>query len=232
LQNIAREAAQPMTAYLKRSDSDDRYHLRWFTARHEMSFCGHATVACSHILFSGERNSSQSITYDTLAGSISVLRNGKEYEVSFPSDPPASIAEPTGLADALNARPLETWAGRHVVAFLENAKIVRDLQPDMTALRAISGARFGVGHVSVVAPSDDCSSDFVMRCFLPGVEDFATGSLACILTPLLAEKTGAKIFRYHQVPPGRGARMAARLEGARVAIQGPATTVSEGRWLL
>jgi PhzF family phenazine biosynthesis protein len=49
MQCIAREINHSETAFLLLQDN--KYCLRWFTPKTEVSICGHATLALAHILF-------------------------------------------------------------------------------------------------------------------------------------------------------------------------------------
>ena len=49
MQNIAKENNFSETAFAVKEES--LYHLRWFTPKSEIDFCGHATLATSFVLF-------------------------------------------------------------------------------------------------------------------------------------------------------------------------------------
>ena len=49
LQDVAQEMNLSETAFLLRRDAC--FGLRWFTPAREVSLCGHATLACAHILW-------------------------------------------------------------------------------------------------------------------------------------------------------------------------------------
>ena len=51
MQSIATENNLSETAFLVKN-SDDLYHIRWFSPITEIDFCGHATLASAYILFS------------------------------------------------------------------------------------------------------------------------------------------------------------------------------------
>ncbi len=50
MQNIALENNLSETAFVKMLDSLN-YEIRWFTPTTEVDFCGHATLASSHVIF-------------------------------------------------------------------------------------------------------------------------------------------------------------------------------------
>ena len=49
MQSIAAENNLSETAFVVKEN--DRYHIRWFTPKSEIDFCGHATLATAFVLF-------------------------------------------------------------------------------------------------------------------------------------------------------------------------------------
>lgn len=71
LQQIAREFNQPMTAFLVHRDANaesEQYDLRWFTSKAEVDFCGHATLASAHLLFTLGIVTGNTVRFHTRAG--------------------------------------------------------------------------------------------------------------------------------------------------------------------
>src|SRR5690606_29709483 len=152
------------TAFLLRTDRPDRFGLRWFTPGMEVPLCGHATLAAAHVLLAELGLAAGAVTFDSRSGALTVRRDGDAYEMDFPADPPRRTETPTGLAEALGARPVEVWAGAYLVAVVADAATVRGLTPDIAALNRIAGqATGGRGNVIVCAPSDDPAYDVVDR---------------------------------------------------------------------
>ena len=230
MQSLAAENNQAETAYLLKTADPARFGLRWFTPTLEMPLCGHATLASGHALFTEMTSAADHLTFDTLSGALTVTRAGLGYEMNFPADEPTRIAVPVALAAALGAEPVETWATQYLVAVLADEATVRDLTPDIAALKTVSSvAAGGPGNVAVTALADPGQPyEVVSRFFAPGSgipEDPATGSLHCGLAPLFAAKFGRDEIRFHQAYPGRGADMVCALDGDRVLIRGQAITV-------
>jgi PhzF family phenazine biosynthesis protein len=233
MQALAKENNQAETAFLLRTGDPARFGLRWFTPGMEVDLCGHATLASAHVLLAELGLEVPALTFDTRSGPLIVSRAGSGYEMDFPADPPRRTAAPAGLVEALGVTPVEVWAGRYLVAVLDDAAAVHAVTPDIRALARVQGEAGEVGQVIVCAladPSDDV--DVVDRFFAPGCgvdEDPATGSAHCILGPLYADKFGRPTARFRQVFPGRGGDIATETRGDRVLLRGQAVTVIESR---
>jgi PhzF family phenazine biosynthesis protein len=234
MQAMAAENNQAETAYLLKTEDPARFGLRWFTPAVEVPLCGHATLASGHALFDELGLEAPSITFDTRSGPLIVSRASGRYEMDFPADPPVRIDPPAGLAEALGVTPGEVWSGQYLLAVLASEAEVRAVQPDLSALRTISGlAGRGVGNVGVSALAAAGSAyDVVSRFFAPGSgipEDPATGSFHCIASPLFSGKLGRAALRFHQAYPGRGGDLECEHRGERVLLRGAAVTTVEGR---
>lgn len=234
MQALAAENNQAETAYLLKTADPARYGLRWFTPALEAPLCGHATLAAAHMLFAELAVDVPLLTFDTLSGPLTVRRDGEGLEMDFPADPPRRTSIPDGLAAALGATPVEVWAGAYLVAVLEDEAAVRDLTPDLSALKTIAGeAKGGPGQTVVVAQAEpDKPYAVVSRFFAPGFgipEDPTTGSAHCILMPLYGDKLGETVLKFHQAYPGRGGDLECESRGARVLLRGRGFTVMESR---
>lgn len=234
MQGLAEENRQAETAYLRKTVDPTRFGLRWFTPGMEVPLCGHATLAAAHVLFAElGLNAAEAVFETRFSGELRVRPAEGGYLMNFPADPPKRTDTPEGLAEALGADPVEVWAGAYLVAVMADAATVRGLTPDIKTLHKIAGeATAGRGNIVVAAASDDPAYDVVDRFFAPGSgvdEDPATGSAHCILGPLYADKLGRARVRFLQAYPGRGGDIETELKGDRVALQGGAVTVLEGR---
>jgi PhzF family phenazine biosynthesis protein len=234
MQSLAAENNQAETAFLLRTDDPARFGLRWMTPTIEVPLCGHATLASSHVLLDELGVSAEALAFETKSGRLSVRRADEPLEMDFPADPTRRVEEPAGLAEALDARPLEVWAGRFLTAILANEDQVRGLRPDLVALKSISSAATeGLGNVGVAAlAAPGGGYDVVDRFFAPGSgipEDPATGGMHCGLGPLFAGKLGKTLLRFHQAYPGRGGDIEVETAGDRVLLRGRAITVIESR---
>jgi PhzF family phenazine biosynthesis protein len=235
MQALAAENNQAETAFLLRTGDPARFGLRWFTPALEVPLCGHATLACGHVLLSELGVAADRLTFETKSGPLTVRRAGEDegYEMDFPAQPPQRVETPPGLAAALGVEPREVWASAYLVAVLKDEAEVHACRPDLAALEAVSSAATGGrGNVGIAALADAGRPyDVVDRFFAPGSgipEDPATGSLHCILSPLFAEKLGRLRVRFLQAYPGRGGDLDCELAGDRVLLRGQAVTVLDG----
>ena len=144
-------------------------------------------------------------------------------------DFPARFSEPVlcppGLGEALSVVPVEVVADTfNYIALLENARVVRELAPDIAAI-----ARIDRSGVIVTAPGDG-NYDFVSRYFAPakGIpEDPVTGGAHCALAPYWTKRLNKTAFRAFQASP-RGGEIICRLVGDRVELQGTVVFYMEG----
>lgn len=229
MQLVAREMNLSETAFVVRRDDGD-HDLRWFTPAAEVSLCGHATLAASHVLGGTAR-------FHTASGLLACERRDGWIEMSFPAwwpSPlplphlPAGFPEPrwTGIAG-------EDW----LIELASPAEVVA-LEPDLASLAAL-----GRRCVVVTAPAGPdarrgpegaakeghCAADVVSRVFCPSVgiaEDPVTGSAHCALAPYWAERLGRLELTGYQAS-ARGGVVRARLAGDRVVLAGQAVTMSE-----
>ena len=146
MQAVAAEVNVSETAFVDLSTlaTTGEVGLRWFTPKVEVEICGHATLASAHVLF--EQGLAESpIAFRTASG---VLRAealpGGGIQLDFPVDVPISALPDSHLADefadALGAAIVEIARCRYdVLVEIPSAAEVRDLEPDLSVLRAASG---------------------------------------------------------------------------------------------
>lgn len=245
MQALAAENNQAETAFLLKTADPARFGLRWFTPTLEAPICGHATLASAHALFEELGVDAPLLTFDTLAGDLTVRRagqvlGGSGLEMDFPADPPRRVEAGPDLAQALSqalggVTPLEVWAGQYLLAVVADEASVRGLSPDLALLSTVGAglARSGAGQV-IVAATADPGRDYavVSRFFAPSAgipEDPTTGSAHCILMPFYGDRLGAATLRFHQAYPGRGGDLECENRGARVLLRGRGFTMVESR---
>src|ERR1700689_5030422 len=90
MQLVAREMNLSETAFVApRVDGD--HDLRWFTPSVEVDLCGHATLACAHVLGGRAR-------FHTRSGLLTCIpADGGWIEMDFPADAPAATEVPPDL---------------------------------------------------------------------------------------------------------------------------------------
>src|SRR4051812_29933473 len=158
LQAVAREMNLSETAFLVKQPG--HFDLRWFTPAVEVDLCGHATLASAHVLaLQG------TVTFHTRSGELRCTRRDGAIEMDFPAIASAPVPLDPRLIEALGARVRSTATGSFLLAELENAGAVRELRPDVAALRAVHA--HGVIVTAAGDPTD--RADTVSRVFAPNL---------------------------------------------------------------
>ena len=224
LQGLAQENNVAETAFLVRRNAD--WQLRWFTPTVEVPLCGHATLASSWVIMERLDTRIDRVVFHTLSGALVVRRNGDRFIMDFPARTNTAVALPTGLEDALGARPTEVLHdGFNYVAILDGAATVRRLAPNLAAIRNLAG----VVGVIVTARGDE-NYDCVSRYFAPakGIdEDPVTGGAHCALTAFWSSRLRKSELRAFQAS-ARGGEMICRAMGDRVELEGSCRFYMEG----
>lgn len=230
------------------------YHLRWFTPAVEVDLCGHATLAAGAELFlrhddAGDANAAlDRVEFWTRSGWLSVTRtltdNGTPdvFTLDFPTEPPVMYdaaspsSDPTlpdaeAVAAALGIsreRIIDLGrGGPKLLCVVDSPVVVRDLSPDLTAVKDIHAQ--GV-IVTAFAGDEDSADDVVSRFFAPAVgvnEDPVTGSAHTVLGPYWMGKLGKSRLACHQAS-ARGGDLVLEADGDRILISGHAVRYLTG----
>lgn len=199
----------------------EHYHLRWFTPGGEIDLCGHATLGTAFVLFSYFEQNANSITFDTMSGPLTVVKNGARLEMDFPAYELKPVPVTDAMTEAFGVRPTEAWLGRDLLCVLENEEYVRNAKPDQAKLAGLDGL---LQHLTAKSTGFDC----VTRSFAPKLhvaEDPVCGSGHCHVIPLWAQKTGKSELVARQVSP-RGGTLYCKINGDRVTLAGTAVLYS------
>jgi PhzF family phenazine biosynthesis protein len=239
---IGAELNQPATALVWPEGEPGRFGLRWFTAHGELELCGHGTLAAARVILDDGHPVGDRIRFDTRYGPLEAQSAGELIQLRFPSLAPEPLAD-GGLADAVRAvLPVPVTAmlrnDLDVMAVLDSPAAVRDLGPDLAALRElpvrgliVTAVRWDfAGEVDIVA---DDTADFVSRFFqvATGIEDQVTGSAHCALGPYWIARLGRQPLTGRQLS-ARGGLVRVALDGDDVLLGGEALVVAEGVWRL
>ncbi len=145
--------------------------------------------------------------------------------MNFPARPSDPIIAPSGLAEALGVVPPEVYVNAfNYMAVLDDARAVRELAPDMTAL-----AQMDRPGVIVTAPGED-PYDFISRYFAPakGIpEDPVTGAAHCMLAPYWSKRLQKNSLNAFQASR-RGGTVICRALADRVELEGACVFFLEG----
>jgi PhzF family phenazine biosynthesis protein len=222
LQALAREMNAPATTFVQ--PGADLLPLRWFSPTVELELCGHGTLATAHVLWEeGLLPAAATARFVTQAGRLAASRRDGWIELDLPAEPPTATEPPLALAEALNVKL--RYVGRNRLDYLvelDGESTVRELQPDLTRLRALDTR--GV----IVTGAADGPWDFVSRFFAPRVgipEDAVTGSAHCALGPFWSARLGRPELLGYQAS-ARGGVVRVRSRAGRALIAGQAVTVA------
>lgn len=175
MQNIAAENNLSETAFVVKEN--DRYHIRWFTPKSEIDFCGHATLAAAFVIFNYYAQEDDTLNLYGQIGEFTVHRSKELIRMDFPAYKLEHIEITDMMIEALGTIPLTAYKDRDILFILRDENEVRDLQPDMELLSKLDGA-------CVAVAAKGTKYDCVSRVFAPkfGItEDPVTGSTHCMI---------------------------------------------------
>lgn len=227
MQAIAMENNLSETAFLKKNTEND-YHIRWFSPLCEVDFCGHATLAASFVLFS-YFNCTGSIRYSTeKVGELRVSQNDdKQIVMDFPNLAPKVVENvPDALLSGLSVAPEKVLiSAQAYFAIYPSEQDVVSLEYNSEQLKQLAPY-----DVVVTAQSDHAEYDIVSRYFWPangGDEDPVTGSIHAGLAPYWASVLGKQSLVARQASK-RGGIIHCKLLDKRVIISGHAVLYLKG----
>jgi PhzF family phenazine biosynthesis protein len=225
MQSIALENNLSETAFFVKQG--DEYDLRWFTPTIEVDFCGHATLATAHVLFTELNSRTATLQFNTRVGKLVVKKLGEgRYLMDFPADELTPMEVSEGLEKAVGIPAVEAFKGREDILYVvDSLQDVENVSPDFKALGKASER-----GVLVSAAGEDC--DFVSRCFFPNAgvdEDPVTGSAHTTLTPYWAGRLKKASLIARQISQ-RGGYLECEISenGENVFITGSAVTYLRG----
>ncbi|NIY74565.1 PhzF family phenazine biosynthesis protein [Thalassospira sp. HF15] len=234
MQKIAMENNQSETAFFLPFEGDEAdFHIRWFTPTVEVPLCGHATLASAFVIFNQLGFAGDLIRLQSQSGVLTARRDGDAIVLNFPKQPIKREAVSQDVLNALDvlngAVPVETFGvvsrDTDIVIVYDDAAIVRNMRPDMSALGKLADR-----GVIVTAPGDKTGLDMVSRYFLPALgidEDPVTGYMHCVVAPYWAERLGQGNVIGYQAS-ARGGVVACKIDGDRVHLKGEAVQYLKG----
>lgn len=219
MMDITRENNFSETAFTVKEG--DKYHLRWFTPGGEIDLCGHATLACAFVLLNHYLLGKNKVTFSTLSGELTVIKNDSVFEMEFPAYKLHPVAVTDEMTAAIGVRPVAAYMGRDLLCVFENEDIIRNLAPDFGKLLNLDGLL-----LQVTAPGKD--TDCVSRSFAPKLnipEDPVCGSGHCHIIPYWAKRLGKESLVAYQASK-RGGTLYCRICDNKVYLAGEATLFS------
>lgn len=221
MQAIAAENNLSETAFFIETDND--FHIRWFTPSTEVDLCGHATLAAAHVIFNELNYNKNSISFDSKSGILKVRKDKSLLIMDFPVQTPIVCDTPKELELAFGIKPIACLKSEDYIFVVENESDVINAKPDLNLLKKID-----LRGTIITSRSGDY--DFISRCFAPkyGIdEDPVTGSAHTELVPYWAEQLNKTKLTAKQVSQ-RGGELFCQLEDERVSIAGYAVKYLQG----
>jgi len=224
LQKIAEENNLSETAFFVNTADD--IELRWFTPLKEVDLCGHATLACAHVLYEHLNFDKAQINFQTKSGKLVVTKTSSGFSMDFPATVPTVLAAniPADLLAGLaNVQPSKVMAAFDYIIVLNSEEEVKNFTPDLSKWLTI-----GLRGVVVTAQGNEV--DFVSRCFFPKLrvnEDPITGSAHCELTPYWSTVLKKTSLKARQLS-SRSGIISCELAKDRVILTGNAVDYMSG----
>jgi PhzF family phenazine biosynthesis protein len=223
LQNIAREFNLSETVFISRRSSG--YDIRWFTPTLEVDLVGHATLAAAYVIMAELEPGRTAIEFHSRrSGLLRAYGDRTLVSIELPADALRPCEVPAALLAGLGRSPARVLKGRHYVAVMSDPAEVLSIHPNLPELMKLDRPT-----IAVTAP--DTETDYVLRFFAPanGVpEDPVSGVAQCSLVPFWAGELKRSKLRSRQLS-ARGGMMDCELQGDRVVISGPCTSIARGR---
>ena len=198
------------------------YHLRWFTPGSEVELCGHATLASSFVILNFVEPESQSVSFNTMSGVLTVKRKDDLYEMDFPTYPLKEIPVTDDMEKAFGVRPIKAVLGLDLICVFEKEEQVMNMVPDQNLLTKIEGR---IQNATAAGSEVDC----VSRSFCPKLaiaEDPVCGSAHCQIADYWAQVLGKKEILAYQASKRGGYLHCDLKDNSRIAISGKAALVA------
>jgi PhzF family phenazine biosynthesis protein len=222
MQSIAEENNLPETAFF--IQTNEGFHIRWFTPKTEVDLCGHATLAAAYVLFNILGHKRDRIEFESKSGTLTVLQKDDWLVMDFPAQSPVSCNVPYEIVKAFDIVSIECLRSEDYIVVFETESDILSIKPNIDYLKKLD-----LRGVIITARSRQY--DFVSRFFAPkyGIdEDPVTGSAHTQLIPYWAKKLGKTKMKAKQVS-SRGGELVCELRNDRVLISGKAVKFLEGK---
>lgn len=228
MQKIALENNLSETAFFVQTDN--RFHIRWFTPTIEVNLCGHATLATAFVIFNILNYKQDTILFDSKSGILKVRKEGNWLELDFPAQAIASAEAPEGLIEGIGKKPIEIYrASDDYLLVYKSQKDIEEISPNFNTLKQVKAR-----GVIITSKAKSKRLDFVSRFFGPGSgidEDPVTGSAHTKLVPYWANILGKNELVAEQISARKGF-LKCKLVGDRVLMSGKGKLFLKGKILI
>ncbi len=226
MQSLANENNLSETAFFVKN-SDGSYNLRWFTPEVEMDLAGHPTLATAFVIFNELGHDTDTITFHSKSGVLTVINRNGLLEMNFPSRMPVPCDVPPALLEGFNIVPEKVLRSRDYVLVFKNQAEIENLQANFSLLNKVE-------TLGIIATAKGDEADFVSRFFVPNSvigEDPVTGSAHATLIPYWSAELNKHDLTAIQLSKRKG-QLWCGARGERVTIAGKAVLYMKGEYFL
>lgn len=215
MQAIATQNRLSETAFVKPL-YDNKFHIRWFSIKCEIDFCGHATLAASYVLFKQAKLNQIAFTTNEVGDFYITQNNDGLITMSLPNQAPSECDVPEALLSCLSITPAKVLKNRQAYfAIYDSEEHVRALSVNSEVLKQCA-------PYDLVATAKSQQFDFISRYFWPANgsdEDDVTGSIHTGLAPYWGEQLTKSTMIAYQAS-ARGGTLYLALRDSRVEVSG------------
>jgi PhzF family phenazine biosynthesis protein len=225
---IAQEFGLSETAFVRETNTDGVYAIRYFSPKQEIPLCGHATLAAAEVLFKHTPHAKiHFLTHEQV--DLLITCRGEEITMEFPVYDTVPATAPAALLAALGVPAVVNTAlsPKNKILLLEIAddQQLAALRPDFAALLH---SHTGINGVLVTAPAGQAPYDY--RYFWPWAgtnEDPVTGGVQTFLAKYWATRLHKPVMQAFQSSARTGSMQVA-LQADKVLLTSHAVIVLEG----
>ncbi len=233
MQSIAKELGLSETAFVRVTETENAFSIRYFSPVMEIPLCGHATLASAKVLFDKfhELNAIEFATIQEIK--LKIARKGENIAMEFPvygtvpQEAPLELLQALGLESIVNSEYNEET--RILLIEIGECDILRILSPDFETLKKSHKA---INGVLVTARSNQDEYDFESRYFWPWSgtnEDPVTGGTHTFLTPYWSNRLAKSKMRSFQCSERSGFMEVELLSDTKLIIKSKAQLVLRGQ---
>lgn len=226
MQQLANENNLSETAFFVKRE-DGSYDIRWFTPELEIDLAGHPTLATAFVVFNELGHPSDTVTFHSKSGVLTVVKKDDLLEMNFPARMPLPCTPPQELLNGFSIAPKTVLRSRDYFLVYETQEQIEKLEADFMQLNKVETM-----GIIVTAKGDE--ADFVSRFFVPNSvigEDPVTGSAHATLIPYWAKELDKTTLTAVQLSARKGHLWCAS-KNERVTIAGKAVLYLKGNYFL
>ncbi len=226
MQQLANENNLSETAFFVKRNNES-YDIRWFTPEVEIDLAGHPTLATAHVIFNELTHGSDTITFHSKSGELTVIKKGDLLEMNFPARMPVNCVPPENLLKGFNIAPTKILRSRDYFLVYHSQDEVEKVVADYHYLNTVD-------TLGIIITAKGNESDFVCRFLVPNSvigEDPVTGSAHATLIPYWAKELNKKNLTSIQLSKRKGHLRCSDL-GDRVTIAGKAVLYMKGEYFI